>query len=310
MTLPITRISVIGAGALGAVYAGLFHDMDPECVSFVASGNRLERIRAEGVIVNGRRYIIPVLLPEDPSPPADLMMVAVKHHHLDAAIGEMKSRIGPKTIILSVMNGIDSEERIGAACGMEKVLYALNMGIDALREGNRVTFTTLGKIFFGEAQNPVITERVARVQALFDRAGIVSEIPPDMIRTLWWKFLVNVGINQASAVLRAPYGVFQTSSEARALMESAMREVIAIAGRAGVDLSERDITEFYKVLSTLGPKGKTSMLQDVEAGRKTEVDMLAGRIIMLGKRYGVPTPVNQRLYDSIRAMETSTAAPA
>ena len=310
MTLPIARISIIGAGALGAVYASLLYDMDRDCVSFIATGDRRERLRGEGVVVNGRHYRIPVIPPGDASPPADLMMVAVKHHHLDAAIGEMKSRIGPKTIILSVMNGIDSEERIGAACGMEKVLYALNMGIDALREGNRVTFTTLGKIFFGEAQNPVITKRVARVQALFDRAGIVSETPPDMIRTLWWKFLVNVGINQASAVLRAPYGVFQTSSEARNLMESAMREVIAIAGKAGVDLSERDITEFYKVLSTLGPKGKTSMLQDVEAGRKTEVDMLAGRILSLGKRYGVPTPVNQRLYDSIRAMETSKAAPA
>ncbi len=310
MSLPISRVSIIGAGALGSVYASLLYDMDRDCVSFIASGERLERLRAEGVIVNGRPYAIPVLPPGDPSPPADLVMVAVKHHHLDAAIGEMKSRIGPKTIILSVMNGIDSEERIGADCGMEKVLYALNMGIDALREGNRVTFTTLGKIYFGEAQNPVITERVARVRALFDRSGIVCETPPDMIRTLWWKFLVNVGINQASAVLRAPYGVFQTSSEARNLMESAMREVIEIAGRAGVDLSERDITEFYKVLSTLGPKGKTSMLQDVEAGRKTEVDMLAGRILSLGKRYGVPTPVNQGLYDSIRAMEKAWAAPA
>lgn len=310
MTLPITRISIIGAGALGSVYASLLYGMDRNCVSFIASGERLERLRAEGVVVNGRPYAIPVLPPGDPSPPADLVMVAVKHHHLDAAIGEMKSRIGPKTIIISVMNGIDSEERIGAACGMEKVLYALNMGIDALREANRVTFTTLGKIFFGEAQNPVITERVARVRALFDRAGIVCETPPDMIRTLWWKFLVNVGINQASAVLRAPYGVFQTSSEARNLMESAMLEVIVIAGKAGVDLSERDITEFYKVLSTLGSKGKTSMLQDVEAGRKTEVDMLAGRIISLGKRYGVPTPVNQRLYDTIRATERANAAPA
>jgi len=310
MKSAIKSISIIGAGALGAVYGSIFYEMDRDCVSFIASGERLERLRGEGVVVNDRPYFIPVLPPGGPSPPADLMVIAVKHHHLDAAIGEMKSRIGPKTIIISVMNGIESEERIGAACGMEKVLYALNMGIDALREGNRVTFTTMGKIFFGEAQNPAITERVARVRALFDRAGIACETPPDMIRTLWWKFLVNVGINQASAVLRAPYGVFQTSPEARGLMESAMREVILIAGAAGVNLTKRDITEFYKVLSTLGPNGKTSMLQDVEAGRKTEVDMLAGRVIALGKRYDVPTPVNQRLYDSIRAIETAKGVPA
>ena len=309
MTLPIARISIIGAGALGAVYASLLYDMDRDCVSFIATGDRRERLRGEGVVVNGRHYRIPVIPPEDPSPLADLMVVAVKHYHLDFAIEEMKPRIGRDTVILSVMNGIDSEERIGVACGAEKVLYALTMGIDALREGNRVAYTTQGKIFFGEARNPALTERVVRVQKLFERAGIVYETPPDMIRTLWWKFLVNVGINQASAVLRATYGVFQTSPEARGLMESAMREVIEIAKGAGVDLSERDITEFYKVLATLGPNGKTSMLQDVEAGRKTEVDMLAGTVIALGNQYGIATPVNQRLYDAIRAVETVKNVP-
>jgi 2-dehydropantoate 2-reductase len=201
------------------------------------------------------------------------------------------------------MNGIDSEERIGAAYGMERVLYSLNMGIDAVREGNRVTYTTQGKIFFGEAKNPTVTERVARVRALFDRAGIVCETPPDMIRVLWWKFMVNVGINQASAVLRAPYAAFQGEAEARGLMHAAMAEVIAVAGKAGVSLSEEDVREFDKVLARLSPGGKTSMLQDVEAGRKTEVEMLAGTVLALGERYGVAVPVNRRLFEAIRKLE-------
>ena len=303
MISPIETISIIGAGAVGAAYASIFYEMDRHCVTFVAAGDRIERLRNEGVVVNGKQYFIPVLTPEDLSPPADLMIVAVKHHHLDAAIREMKNRIGEKTIIISVMNGIESEERIGAVYGMNKVLYALNMGIDAVREGNRVTYTTQGKIFFGEARNPTLTERIARVQALFKKAGIVHETPPDMMRILWWKFMVNVGINQASAVLRATYSAFQTPSEARALMESAMQEVIMIAGKTDIDLSLQDIKEFYKILSGLSPKGKTSMLQDVEAGRKTEVDMFAGKIIALGKHHGVFTPVNQMLFDAIRKME-------
>jgi len=299
----IQKISIVGAGALGASYAGLLYEMDRDCVSFVAAGPRLERLRREGVIVNGRHYAIPVLSPEDPSPPADLVIVAVKHHQLDEAIREMKNRIGAETLILSVMNGIDSEERLGAAYGMDKVLYALTMGIDALREGNRVVYTTQGKIFFGEAKNPTVTERVARVQALFEKAGIAYEIPPDMIRSLWWKFMVNVGINQASAVLRETYSAFQTSPAARELMHSAMREVIAVAGKAGISLYESDMDEFDKVLARLGPQGKTSMLQDVEAGRKTEVEMFAGTIIALGERYGVATSVNRTLFDSIKKME-------
>jgi 2-dehydropantoate 2-reductase len=205
------------------------------------------------------------------------------------------------------MNGIESEERIGAVYGMERVLYAVSLGIDALRDENRVIYTTQGKLFIGEAANPVLTERVERVQAVFEKAGIVYETPPDMLRILWWKFMINVGINQASAVLRAPYGRFQTEREPRELMEAAMREVVRLAGQAGVDLSEADIGRFDPVLSRLNPQGMTSMLQDVEAGRKTEVEMFAGRVIELGRRYDIPTPVNQRLFDQIREIETAGA---
>jgi 2-dehydropantoate 2-reductase len=186
---------------------------------------------------------------------------------------------------------------------MEKVLYAVAVGIDALREDNRLTYTTQGRLFFGEAKNHVISQRVKEVQSLFDRAGIVYETPVDMIRVLWWKFMINVGINQASAVLRAPYSAFQTSQEAKELMESAMKEVMTIAKEAKVALSEKDIENWYSVLSGLSPEGKTSMLQDVEARRKTEVEMLAGKVIELGKIYDIPTPVNKKILGSIKEIE-------
>jgi 2-dehydropantoate 2-reductase len=270
----------------------------------VAGGERRERLLREGVIVNGEHYFIPVLLPDDLSEPSDLVIVAVKHHQLDDAIRDMKNRVGTGTTIISVMNGIDSEERIGAVYGMDKVLFAVSVGLDALREGNRIKYTTQGKIFFGEARNAVPTERVRRIQALFDKAGIKYETPPDMIRMLWWKFMVNVGINQASAVLHAPFSVFQTSQQARELMASAMREVVALSEKAGVNLSEEDIEKFRNVLHRVSPQGKTSMLQDVEAGRKTEVEMFAGKVIELGKQLNVPTPINQKLFDSIKKIES------
>jgi 2-dehydropantoate 2-reductase len=122
--------------------------------------------------------------------------------------------------------------------------------------------------------------------------------------------MVNVGANQTSAVLRANYGTLKTSPEARELMDSAMREVIAIARAMKVDLSEKDIEEWYKVLEPLNPEGKTSMFQDVEAGRKTEVEMFAGNVIELGKRCGVATPVNQRLFDELRRIEAASGVKA
>lgn len=305
MTPSIHTITVIGSGAVGAAYASIFYDMDRKCISFIAGGERFERLCREGLIVNGKHYAIPVLQPEDRSPPADLLIVAVKHHDLDNAIQDMEHRIGDGTTILSVMNGIESEERIGAVYGMDKVLYAVSVGIDAVRMGNRVGYSHQGRVLFGEARNPSLTGRVKRIQALFDRAGITYETPPDMIRTLWWKFMINVGINQASAALRAPYAVFQTSPEAKRLMESAMREVIMVAGKVGVHLSDVDIDNWRTILAGLNPDGKTSMLQDVEARRKTEVEMFAGKVIELGRLHDVPTPVNEELYDIIKKIEAS-----
>jgi 2-dehydropantoate 2-reductase len=304
MKSSIKNISIIGAGAMGAVYAGMLYDMDPCCISFVARGDRMDRLRREGLTVNGKFYNIPVISPEEQTTPADLIIVAVKNQNLDDAIRDMRNCVGPETTIISVMNGIDSEERIGAVYGMDKVLYSVSLGIDALRETNRVTYTSQGKLFFGEATNPYPAQRVKRVQELFGRTSIVYETPPDMMHVLWWKFMINTGINQTSAILRAPYGVFQTSKEARDLMVSAMREVIGIAQKAGVNLSEEDIRGFDPILARLNPQGKTSMLQDVEAGRKTEVEMFSGRMIALGRQYDIPVPVNQMLFDKIKAIES------
>ena len=305
----IEKVAIIGAGALGAAYGSILYEMDPGCVCFIASGDALREAEARRRGRQRQTLRIAVVSPEEATP-ADLLIVAVKHHHLDQAIGEMKKAIGPGTTILSVMNGIDSEERIGAVYGMDKVVYGLTLGIDAVRDGNSVNYTNQGRIFFGEAKNADMTDRVRRIHELFDRAGIAHVIPPDMIRSLWFKYMVNVGANQASAVLRANYGALRSSPEARDLMDSAMREVIAIAGAIKVDLSEKDIGEWYKVLEGLNPEGKTSMFQDVEAGRKTEVEMFAGTVIELGKRYGVATPVNQRLFDGLKRIETASGAKA
>jgi 2-dehydropantoate 2-reductase len=302
----IDRISFIGAGAVGAAYASMFYDMDPHCVSFVAKGDRYEKLARDGLIVNGRRYFIPVINPEGPGPalPSDFVVVAVKNHHLSEAIRDMKCVIGNDTIILSVMNGIESEEQIGSVYGMGKVLYAVVAGIDAVRQENTVTFSKQGKLLFGEAENRVPSERVKSVQSLFQRAGFAYETPNDMIRTLWWKFMINVGINQVSAVLGAPYRVFQHSKEARELTETAMKEVIALAKAANIELTEKDIQNFYPYLFAMSPEGKTSMLQDVEAKRKTEVEMFAGKVIDLGRKRRIPTPVNDTLFRLLRAMES------
>lgn len=299
----IKKVAILGAGALGATYAAKFYDMDPESVVVIADGERYERLMAHGVVVNGQQYDIPVLRPDEGKAPVDLILVGLKHHHLDQALPDLRQFVGEHTTIISLMNGLDSEDMIGAIYGMDKLLYAIVVGIDAVREGNEVVAKNLGKIIFGEADNSELRPRVQQAQAAFDRVGIAYQTPVDMMRIMWWKFMVNVGVNQASAVMRAPYGAFQFSKDAQALMEALMREVIALAGAEGVNLVENDIVEWYNVLNTLSPVGKTSMLQDVLAGRKTEVDIFAGKVVALGEKYGIPTPANETILRIIRVLE-------
>ena len=304
------KIAVLGAGAMGSAFAARFAEA-PGCTTvLVARGERHDRLAREGLVVNGKPYLLPVVHPEEATAPADLILVALKHHHLPGAVHDLRNLVGARTTILSVMNGLDSEATLGAVYGMDKVLYAVSVGIDAVRHGNRVTYTKPGKLYFGEATNVPPGERVRRVGALLDRAGIAHETPPDMIRTLWWKFMINVGVNQASAAMRAPYGTFQSSGEAQALMEALMKEVIVLAEAEGVDLSEGDIVAWYGFMNGLSPDGKTSMLQDVEAGRKTEVEMFAGKAVELGTKHGIPTPVNETLLRIIHVLEEQAGSTA
>jgi 2-dehydropantoate 2-reductase len=222
-------------------------------------------------------------------------------------VTDLKNLVDGNTTLISVMNGLDSEKTIAAVYGQEAVLYAISIGIDALRDQNQVNFSNPGKIIFGEAVNDQTSRKVKRVQTAFDRAGIAHDTPADMMRMMWWKFMINVGINQAAAVMQAPFGVFQTSTDAQALMEALMREVIEVARASDINLSGKDIEQWYGFLNTLAANGKPSMLQDIEAGRKTEVDIFAGKVVALGESYGIPTPINQTVLHTIRVLEQHAA---
>jgi 2-dehydropantoate 2-reductase len=299
----IRSVAILGAGAMGAYFAAQFSDAPHISTVVVAEGPRLEKLQQDGLVVNEKHYHIRAVDPRQAGEPVDLILVALKHHHLQAAAAHLQRLVGPETLFLSVMNGLESEEYLGSIYGMEKVLYAISVGIDAVREGNRIVYTAPGTHFFGEARNDSISPRVRRVQQAFDRAGIRWDTPVDMIRKMWWKFMVNVGVNQASAVMRARYGFFQTNPDAQALMEALMQEVVTLAEAAGVNLARQDVADWYPVLNRLSPQGKTSMLQDVEAGRKTEVEVFAGKVITLGEQYGIATPVNRAVYHIIRVLE-------
>ncbi|UCF96753.1 MAG: ketopantoate reductase family protein [Spirochaetaceae bacterium] len=299
----IHRVAIFGAGAMGGFLASRFCDAPVFTTELIAGGHYHERLTREGLVVNGKLYRPDVVHPDEEGQAADLIIVALKHHQLRDGIHDLKNKVGGRTTIISVMNGLESEEFIGSVYGLDRLLYTISVGIDAVREENRITYTKPGVLYFGELRNPTPTAKVRRVEDAFKAAAIPCEVPEDMKRMLWWKLMVNAGINQASAVLGAPYGVFHSSQDARDLMEALMREVIELAGAVGVNLVERDLDQWYGFLRQLSPQGKSSMLQDIEAHRKTEVEIFSGNICELGAKHDVPTPVNRTVLQIIKVLE-------
>ena len=298
----IETVLVAGAGALGSLYGHKF--IQNKNTWFLADGKRKLRLEKEGIIVNGAHYNIKCAdssVANTIKP--DFILIAIKYNNLPEVIKQILPFITKNTIIASVMNGIDSEEIIRKNSNNAKIILSIPIGMDAVRNNNSTTYTKEGKIVFNKFDSVITDKDIEKVKTLFDQCNISSEIAEDIKYEMWFKFMINIGINQVSALLNANYGFMQKNIYAKELMDNAMIEVINIANAEGVNLTNSDIKKWYAILDSLGAEGKTSMCQDMEACRKTEADMFSGKIIELGTKYNIDVTVNKVLYNLIKAKE-------
>lgn len=301
----LNHVYICGLGALGSMYASRLVSCGDATVRAVVDDARLARYRSQGIYVNGAKVPIGFLTPRQDAPEADLVLICVKWHQLGDAIAAVRPFVGRDTIILSLLNGIRSEDVIGKVLGPEKLLYSFAIETDAVRTESGTSYGDVGVIVFGEASNVTPAPNVEAVEDLLERADIRYRVPQDMLREMWWKFMMNVGVNQTSAILRAPYGIFQKIDAARETVRIACREVIQIAEHVGVNLAETDIEAALAVIDRLSPDKKTSMLQDVEAHRKTEVEIFAGEVVQLGQTHAIATPTNSIMLKMIETIENT-----
>jgi len=179
--------------------------------------------------------------------------------------------------------------------------------MDSTRQKDELVYSSPGQIVFGEVDG-TFSPRMRRLAALLGDAGVLYEASSEILRKMWWKFMVNVGINQTGAILKAPYRIFQEVPQSLEAAFAAMREVMAVASCSGIPLSEEDLQECLRMLMKFNPEGKNSMLQDLEAGRKMEVETFAGKVCRLGERYGVATPVNRLYYNLLKTLEWQSSS--
>ncbi len=301
--MAINTVGIVGAGALGVLVGKKLHDcLGKDNVFFIADEARCRRYQEEGIYSNGEfgdfNYVH-----EPKDGPLDLIIIALKDYVLKETLPLVKPFVGEDTILMSLMNGITSEAIIGEALGKEQVIYTVSQGMDASKVGNQHSYHKAGLYWIGEADGGE-SQRLKDLGELFDRAGIVYEIHPNIIYRTWSKLMLNTGINQTMAVLEKPYRWFHENIDgARDTTRAAMEEVRLVAAAEGVEIASSDIDQWFRILDGLGADKKPSMLHDVEAGRETEVELFAGTIKKLGQKHGIKTPVNDWLYEELLKKE-------
>ena len=297
----IKKVILCGLGAIGTIYADKLEKYDAKNLKVLVDESRYERYSKNPVIFNGRALNFEYVLPSEEDFKADLIILATKFAGLKDAIKNIKNFVKEDTVILSLLNGVTSEDIIADVYGKDKMLYSYFIGHSSVRCGNSVTHDDVNTIVFGAENN--LGENVVAVKNFFDKVGINYKIPDDIKRSMWLKFMLNVSANQPTAILRMTFGDMFENTHFMKFAENIMREVQSVAKAEGVLNTETMVDEALKHLKTMTPDGKTSMLQDVEAGRKTEVDMFAGTVIELGKKHGIPTPYNKIMKEMIGIIE-------
>lgn len=300
--MKIKKAVLIGAGAVGAYFVeGL---MKKESVSFsvIAEGERRERLQKQGLKINGRTLFPAVETPQE-AHGADLILIAVKYEAVHEAARMAAEITTDRTVILSLLNGIDSEEIVGAAAGPEHMLYSI-MRIQSWRDGGEILFDPAGTagLFFGEKDVREKTERVLAVEELFDGTGVRCNFVPDMPGEIWNKFASNISRNLPQAMLGVGYGAYEDSAHVAYLRDVMDDEVHAVAQAKGIKIPPM-AGNAAAAWQTVDKSARFSTLQDLDAHRHTEVEMFLGVLIRIAAEVHVPVPCCTYAYHFIKALE-------
>ena len=288
------KVIICGLGAVGLTFGTKLNKCKEIDLKVLVDKVRLEKYAKNRPIFNGEEQAFQYILPEQAKETADLIIIATKFTGLESAISYIKGFVGGNTKIISLINGISSEEIISAVYPDAKVLKSYFIGHSAVRVDNKVTQDGIGEIVF---------EGDETVEKIFKLSGINYSIPENIDYSMWLKYSLNILCNQVSAILKMTFGEMKSNKEFTIIAKKIIAEVRKIAESKGVKHCEHLEEDAFCALNRMCDDGKTSMLQDILAKRPTEVEIFAGEIIRLGEKNGIDTPYNRVLYDLIKIEE-------
>ncbi len=298
--MEINKVAVLGAGAVGAyVIWGLSQKKNIK-LGVIAEGDRAERLK-KGIVINGKCYNPEVWTPDE-ARSCDLLIVSLKYGALRDALDAIKKAVGENTTVMSLMNGVDSEEIISEVIPEENIIYSL-IKVASSFDGQSYRFNaekTIG-IVFGEKKAPFDSERVKAIDELFAETELHFRSTDIIEAEIWSKFRLNVCNNLPQAILGAGVGCYQDSKHMKAISDGLRNELETIAEAKGIDLSK--VPESAVHGSIVPPSARYSTLQDIDNKRHTEIDMFSGALMRMGEELGIPTPYNEYTYHMIKALE-------
>lgn len=290
------RILIMGAGALGGYFgdrlAAAGHD-----VTFVARGKHLAALQAEGLKIEspfGDLHLPDIRALGDPreAPEPDIAFLLVKNYDLEAAAEALNPALGAATFVVTLQNGVSAPDRLGDIIGAERVVPGVAYIPADLRAPGIVRHNDrLQRLIFGPP--PAARPLFETLCADFNASGIDASLEADIRPVLWTKFIMLSAMSALTALTRLDLGPIRDCPESRALLRQAVDETAAVAHAAcpGIPDGIAD-TQFGLLTERFGPHVHASMLDDLRAGKRMELNFLSGDVVRIGARLGVPTPLH------------------
>jgi len=312
MTSPFRSIAVVGAGAVGSFYGAMLARAG-HAVTLIARPAHVQAIEREGLRLQmgGRIETIRTAARTDIDSvgDADLVLFCVKSTDTETVAREMAPHLGDDALVLSLQNGVENAATI-ARHVRQAVVPAVVYVATAMPEPGLVAHHGRGDLVIGPidaraARDPALAARLQALVDLFATAQVPVRISADVMAELWSKLMVNCAYNAISGIAQAPYGHLAALDEVRALQETVVREVVALAEAEGVNLPLAPALEAMRKIAPAMPAQLSSTAQDMARGKPSEIDHLNGFVARRGAALGVATPANQALYALVRLIEST-----
>ena len=306
------RIAIVGSGGVGGYFGARLAASGTD-VAFIARGAHLKALQTEGLRVispKGDLHLAQVVASDDPAAigKADVVFFTVKLYDSGDASELLPALIGPQTVVVTFQNGIDSIELLTNAVGREHVAGGVAHVQAAITDPGVIRHTALDLLIFGELDG----SKSERLQTLYDcciRAGFDAKLSEHIHDELWLKFVRLTSLSGLMAATRSPLGVIRDDEDLWTLLQAALMEAMAVARAKGVQFAPNTLSDMLRHIGAMPAHAKSSMLEDLEHGRRLELPWLNGKLVRVGEDVGTPTPIHRFIATVLKPFVDGRPAP-